>query len=83
MSIPKKNIVPNHQRIKTEEERHQVAITLTPLSFRIIRKIQEDTGETRSQLIHRLIVSENARKEGQQEGNDEMRERMAELLAVG
>ncbi len=83
MSSRPKGATPQALRNLTEEGRRQIAVTLTNAALRILVTVQEDTGETRSQVIQRLIISDAARKEGHQEGNDEMRTRMTELLAVG
>ncbi len=83
MTTQPKDGTPNRRRTRTEEGRRQAAVTLTTTAFSIIAKVQSETGETRSQFIQRLIISEAARKEGQQAGSDEMRARMTELLAVG
>ncbi len=83
MSTRQKDATPNALRTRTEEGRRQVAVTLTSSALRIIAETQASTGETRSQFILRLILSEEAREEGRQQGLDEMRTRVADLLATG
>ncbi len=83
MPRPKKFAGESASRTLTEEGRRQVAVTLTTTAFQIIAETRAATGETRSQFVMRLILSDAARKEGQQAGSDEMRARMTELLATG